>query len=60
MYQCDNTTMLMQLQPVQVSKAAVRKARAAARTMLSNELGALVLVLGILLLIAYRGAGLTT
>ena len=50
----------MKLLPIPISKAAARRAQAAARAALTHELSALVLVLGILLLIAYSGAGLTT
>jgi hypothetical protein len=46
--------------PVSVSKAIARTGRDAFDALTETGLGALVLVLGILLLIAYSGAGLTT
>jgi hypothetical protein len=52
--------MKKQAQPVWQSQVKVRTARATLHHLTETGLGALVLVLGILLLVAYSGAGLTT
>ena len=52
--------MTKQTQPVSKSKAVALAGRDARDVLSETRLGSLVLVLGILLLIAYSGAGLTT